>query len=47
MNIAAFHDRLKLKKTIALIFLECDKNGDGVLDKDEILEASKTNFTLR
>lgn len=46
-NIAAYHDRLKLRKTIAKIFIECDTNGDGVLDKSEVLEAAKNNATLR
>jgi len=27
--------------------LECDKNGDGVLDKEEVLDAAKENSTLR
>lgn len=43
----ATEDKIKLRKIVAQIFRECDTNGDGVLDKEELLEASKNNITLR
>lgn len=46
-NIVNNDDRIKLKKTISILFEECDMNGDGVLDKNEVLEAAKNNITLR
>lgn len=46
-NLLTSNDRTKLMKIIKRIFNECDKNGDGVLDKKEILEASKYCIPLR
>ena len=41
------NDRLKLRKIIHDIFLSCDNNGDGMLDKKELLDAAKNNTRLK
>ncbi len=46
-NIQNKDDRIKLKSVIHDLFRTIDKNGDGFLDKDELLEASKNNVMLR
>jgi len=41
------HDITKLKMTVKEMFKEIDLNGDGELDKEELLLAAKNNITLR
>ena len=45
-NLFSSEAKLKLKDIIKEIFKECDLNGDGLLDKEELLKAASNNAFL-
>lgn len=45
-NLFTHDDKVKLKGIVRQIFKECDINGDGLLDKEELYKATSTNTLL-